>query len=468
MNPSARRYLILVSVLASLALTGCTIFLSDIPLIYPLLMAVTCTGSVYYHSKPRRRYSLPILWSIFFIFGYILAFAVVLLDPEQAGIGARRDLPSSAFSDSILSQIYWVMLAGTAGTAFAAKAFELVFGFRRGLALASISVQANFHKLLSVTAVCVFLFSVAIVILMWVLGIGRTGLPPATTLPFMLTGILVYIKNMLIPFLGFLVFVAAERTRDMGRIRIAFLMLMVIGCLGSIAFISRSFLVFMVFPALFYVIFYGRSRILSRQIFFEMALVILGAVLVIIPAIDFLREALYSGREVSFSSQLALSQGISFREAFANVGSLLTARIVGFRELVFITDYQHFDVWAPWRVFSGDDTYTGTLMYALYDFEQDASGETAFGYALGLWGMFYLSGSFFIVFFGSFFAASVVLALEEVFLRSRFTPASLFMAFIVGLWVWGGIDWFLLSRLLVTALFCYCLVRYTRLSALLR
>jgi hypothetical protein len=408
------------------------------------------------------------LWSLFFIFGYVLSFVSVLADPETAAIGSRRDPNLFEFSDGSFSQIFWVMLAGMAGMAFAAKSFEKFYGRRRGLALPVNKVTDIFHRHLRLTLVFVLLSSIAIIGLMFVLGIGRTGLPPATALPFMLTGILVYTKNMIIPFLGFVVFVAAERTRDYNRIRTAFWMLLVIGAVGSVAFVSRGFFIFMVLPALIYMVCYGQDRKLSSRFFRASGLQVMGLLLVLIPAIELLRIVLFSGLLLSSLAQVDVSAEISILDAFAKIAGLATARIIGFRELVFITDYQQFDIWAPWRIFAGDEEYSEMLSFNLYGFQQDASGDTAFGYALGLWGMFYLTGSYIIVFLGSFVATSVVLAFEELFLKHSFPQLSLFMATNIGLWVWGGIDWFLLSRLLITALFCYFLVRYTRLSTLLR
>lgn len=190
--------------------------------------------------------------------------------------------------------------------------------------------------------------------------------------------------------------------------------------------------------------------------------------LVLIPSIDLLRGALYTGQSVSTISTLDLSEGMSLLGSLGKIIDLVTGRIIGFRELVFVANLHEHDVWAPWRVFAGDDSFTSMLSRSLFDFEQDASGETAFGYGLGLWGMLYLSGSFLLVFIGSAMATSVVLAFEEIFLIRGYEQLPIYMAVNVGLWVWGGIDWFLLSRLIVTALFCYGLVRYTRLSAFLR
>ena len=469
MNPIVRVYIILFAVFSALLSIGCILFLSQISVMYPILTGVICVAAIYYFTKPNRRYSLPMLWSVFFIFGYVLSFVSVLLDPEAAGVGARNDPTLFVFSNSSYFSVFLVMLAGMMGIACAAVTFEKIFHCNRGLSVAKNQINPNSHHPLRMTSLFWLLASsLAVIGVMWVLGIGRTGLPPATTLPFKLTGILVYIKNMVIPFLGFVVFASSERTGSYRRIRQVFWILLIIGAAGSVAFVSRGFFISMVLPALAYMICYVKNRRISSRFFRESGLLVIGLLLVLIPVIELFRAALYSGISLTAISGKEISETMSVPGAFRKVLSLMTTRIVGFRELVFIIDYGDFDFFGPWRVFSNDDAYIELLSFNLYGFQQDASGDTAFGYALGLWGMLYLSGSYSFVFLGSAVSAAIVLAFEELFLRRGYEQVSLFMAINIGIWVWGGIDWFLLSRLLISSLFCYFLLINTRLSKYLR
>lgn len=463
-NSAAQRYLTQFAGLASLVLIIAVWLRSDISIVYPTLMGAIGVCSVYYYAMPHRRYVLPILWALFFVLGYILAFASVLIDPDSAGIGPLKDTSFFTFSDSSFFTVFLVMLSGMTGIATAVKLFEKVYGRHSRLALGGVVVDEGFRRRVKRISRAWLLISLVVIALMWALGIGRSGLSHATTLPFMLTGILVYVKNMIIPFFGYLVFIAAVRTHSYGQIRIVLFMLLVVGFVGSVAFVSRSFFIFVIIPAVLQIGFYESDRTLSRRFLRESGLLIFGMILILLPGIELIREVVYTGGTMSSLKAADITEGSSFLGALGSIISLSTSRIVGFRELVVITNYTGFDLLAPWQVFAGDETFNQMLSFALFRFEQEASGDNAFGYALGLWGMFYLSGSYFIVYLGSALAAGIVLAFEELFLQRGYVQFQSFMGLTIGLWIWGGIDWFLLSRLLVSASFCYVIVRYTKLS----
>lgn len=267
--PAARRFLLWFTIVASFVLTVCVITLSEISVVYPLLMGGMAFWSIYHNTRRKRRYVLPTLWSLFFILGYILSYASVLIDPEKAGVGPRKDLSLFLFTDSSFFPVFWVMVTGMAGMTLAVSFWEKLYGrSRTRLSTANpnpitLSLPQNFNQvtnnnrafstaLLSQFSWLWMLSSLLIIGVMWTLGIGRTGLSHVTELPFMIGGGLVYIKNMVIPFLGFVVFVAAVSTHDYRQLRINFLMLLLVGGVGSVAFVSRGFFVFMIVPALIY------------------------------------------------------------------------------------------------------------------------------------------------------------------------------------------------------------------------
>lgn len=299
--PAARRFLLWFTIVASFILTVSVITLSEISVVYPLLMGGIAFWSIHHYTRRARRYVLPTLWSLFFIFGYILSCASVLIDPEKAGIGPRKDLSLFLFSDSSFFPIFWVMVSGMAGMTLAVSLFEKIYGRRRTKLLAANPMTAsppqhsnqvtNNNRTFSTAHLSRFswlwmISSLCIIGVMWALGIGRTGLPHATALPFMMTGGLVYMKNMVIPFLGFVVFVAAVTKQDNRRIRTTFLMLLIVGGVGSVAFVSRGFFVFMILPALIYLGMYGGNWVLTRRFLLQNGLLVIGVMLIIIPGIE--------------------------------------------------------------------------------------------------------------------------------------------------------------------------------------
>jgi hypothetical protein len=283
-------------------------------------------------------------------------------------------------------------------------------------------------------------------------------LPHETILPFKLAGIFVYIKNIIIPLSGYLIVIGFIEYKSINSTLAAFVFLAVIGIIGSIVFLSRSFFVLTIIGPILYMLLISRDRSRSAALLMISILVMVGILVFIVPVIQFLRNAKYSGNDAPII--LSLFGGFTgFGDALSQLLHLVVGRIVGIRELMGVHEVLPYDIIAPLRVFWGDSDYTQWLTYVVHGFIQDPTGDTAFGYAFGLWGMLYLSGSNVVVFVGTFLFASIIMIFEELFASVGGCLLSLYFSIQLGLWIWGGIDFFLLSRILITALACYFLLK---------
>lgn len=291
------------------------------------------------------------------------------------------------------------------------------------------------------------------------LGIGRTGLSHSTVLPFKLAGILVYLKNMVIPFIGFFLVIPTLISGTARRIYLSLALMTIIGLIGSVTFLSRGFLVFVTLPPLMFLLFLPSQRPSGRRVLIGSLVGFVAVLMLMVPLVDAMRVSKYVGADATITEiDQAMSQS-SPVGALSRTTSLAVRRIIGFKELVAIHSAGPLDPAAPWRVFRGDSDYTDQLQYDLWGFYQDPSGDTAFGFGFGLWGWLYLGGSNWIVFLGTWLATVLIIFFEELFIRFGVRPLAIFIAVQFGIWIWGGIDYFLLSRLIITAIACYWLVK---------
>ena len=415
--------------------------------------------SMLYYTRPGRRYYVPIVWTLFYAVGYLLAMADVLLNPETAGVAGSVTYYLIDFTFRGLLPIFSPIWWGMAGLFLAVFCCERIIPRRpeetpRHRRFASAS-RSSPPQALWIWFTC----SAAVVLFMGRLGIGRTGLSHSTVLPFKLAGILVYLKNMVIPFIGFFLVIPTLISGTARRIYLSLALMTIIGLIGSVTFLSRGFLVFVTLPPLMFLLFLPSQRPSGRRVLIGSLVGFVAVLMLMVPLVDAMRVSKYVGADATITEiDQAMSQS-SPVGALSRTTSLAVRRIIGFKELVAIHSAGPLDPAAPWRVFRGDSDYTDQLQYDLWGFYQDPSGDTAFGFGFGLWGWLYLGGSNWIVFLGTWLATVLIIFFEELFIRFGVRPLAIFIAVQFGIWIWGGIDYFLLSRLIITAIACYWLVK---------
>jgi hypothetical protein len=459
-NSVARRSLFVFGWLSCAIVTLSVVMYSEISIVFPVLMSAICMFSIDYFTRQRRNYYLPVIWTIYFILGYVLCLSFVLINSDAEGVFLFKSNRMAEFSNENFLPVFYSILSGMAGIFLAVVFCERFFKNNstsitenRGL---DTKARPRRGKVLIWTW-CIA--SLGIIIIMGILGIGRTGLPHATVLPFKMTGILVYIKQMVIPFFGFLIFLRTTKEGNIRDMLVLLSLMVVVGAIGSVVFISRSFIIFLIIGPLLY-IYFSVNRIDKRMKLIFVCVAITAAILLVtIPIIQEIRNIKYGGYDVSASKLLFSGDLLKFDEAVSQIISLFLGRIIGIPELVGVHALMENDMYAPMKVFFGNHEYTHWLQFEMYGFRQDPSGDTAFGYAFGLWGMMYLSGSNLVVLVGTSVFAIFIIFFEELFSRYGRKPLALFIALQFGTWIWGGIDLFLISRLVITAFACIAMLK---------
>lgn len=424
--------------------------------------------SLLIYTKRRRRYYSPLIFTIFYFLGYLLSCCHVLLnkdDISRSGFGA---IGSFMFTDSNFLILFLVITAGMGGIMTVTLLAEKIFGCRCRIA-AKRKIGSYFlsKKQLLMWCLLWFCFSVCLILLMWHLEIGRTGLVGKTRLPFRLVGFFVYLKGIFIPFCGILLLDICLRGAWKRMASLVLMLLIVIGIFSSLGANSRGAFAFTVFPAILFLLFTSRRNNLSQRLFVRFSVIGLIVGCVVMFSVNIVRSFAYANVSWSLTDALNLltnlkSADFDFFKMIANYMRLLTERVGGIRELLAVIGSNVSDIEIPVKMFMGmisADIYQ-SICNSVMGFVPFAGDGLGFGITYGMWGQLFLSKSYLVVYLGTAFLVGIVIFLEEVFLRKGLYSVALFISIFLSFQFWESASMFLLSRFTVTSLICYLTVLY--------
>lgn len=420
-------------------------------------------------TKRRRRYYTPLIFTIFYFLGYLLSFSHVLLnknDMPRRGFGAIGDF---MFTDSNFFVVMLVITAGMGGILTAALIAEKMFGRRRGGILTRTNFEVGFlpPKQLYVWVWLWFCFSACLILLMWHLELGRTGLVGKTRLPFRLAGFFVYLKSIFIPFCGMLLLDICLRSSRKRLASLILILLLVVGIFSSLSATSRGAFAFTVFPAILFLLFTSRRNNLSQRLFIRFSGIGLIFGCVIMTIVNVSRNFAYANISWSFTDALNLLTNIKFvdLEAFNMVGNfiaLLTERVGGIRELMAVIGSNVSSIEIPIKMFMGmiSVDVSQFICYSVMGFITPSGDGLAFGITYGIWGQLFLSKSYLIVYLGTVLLTGIIICCEKIFMRKGLYSVALLVSILLSFQFWGSASMFLLSRFIVLLLICYLTVLY--------
>lgn len=446
-NSSARTISLIFSYLSSAGLLGASFVYSRVSLILDLLFVSVGIISVVVSTSRRRLYFFPMLMSIFYVFGFILSRLNSMID-EGVGVGvvinrAIFDLTNEQFIPILLASA-----AGMVGVFLAMLIFEKFIGesYLPKVVNTGVLNEKYVIKLLQLWLVV----SLMVIGIMYKYGIGRTGLIHDVELPFYLSGIMFYMKSIVIPMLFFVVFTSAIRVRNDFAVNLTFLAGAMVGVVGSMAFLSRGFIVVTILPALLYTFAINDHLSWGNQRAKLLLVASFALMLILMPTVNFLREAAFADvNTVNWSSIETDLFG-----AFVMLVGLFTGRIGGYGELAAVSDFGYFNILTPYRIFLGDEGIIDDLLFNIMGFRQDTYGDKAFGYSFGIFGYLFLSGSYFVVCLGAFLFSSIGLIFEEMCRRFNVSELAAPVSLYIMLTIWFGTDWYTLQRVLLVCFVC--------------
>lgn len=463
--PFGRTILLSFAVACSLYLVAVMAMKSEVSVVWGIAWAVMGLASMVFYVQPARRYYAPILITIFFFLGYVLSLASIILnidDIPRIGFGA---IGAFEFTDPDFLALTMVLFFGLSGMCLAVIVAEKIFGKERSIRnleirFPSLILKKSFYYWFVVW----FLFSVAVIVFMWLVGVGRTGIT-GQYLPFKLSGVLFYVKLVCIPFVGMLLLdMALQRARPR-EITLSLLSLLVVGAIGSFGGMSRGSFVVMVLPAVLYLMFTSSGNNINKKFFKVFLLWTTICASVIVFVVTSVRTQVYSGTDFGAAETIRVArevtrENISLSGMFLSLVELSVDRIGGLRELMAVVGSDIEDISLPMRFFTGniDVDEMSSITYSILGFVPYVDDTLAFGVALGMWGQLFLSRNYILVFLGTFLTIMVMLWVEELFLRKGLPAAAIAFSVILSFQVWGGSSLFVVSRFIAMLFLCYVFV----------
>lgn len=468
LQPFVRKGIRIAGLLISAYVVGVILVDGSFSFVLGLLFAMVGLGALFFCTKRGRIYYSPLIITGFYILGYMLSFAQVLLNKEnvlRVGFGAIGDF---MFTDSSFIVFLLIVVAGMGGVLTATLVAERIFKHKRGGATGERSPfdgvsEKRLYKWILIWGV----FSLCLMLLMWSLEIGRTGLIGKTQLPFRLVGILLYVKMIFVPFCGTLFLDICLRR---GRKRPAILvltLLIVIGAIGSLGATSRGTFVFTVFPAIVFLLFTSHRNNLNQKLFviFSSVSILLAGLVAFV--VEIVRGFVFAKMTWDLTSSLSLLKDIGIKdikvfEMIQILLSLMTERIGGARELMAVVGSNISGISIPIQMFMGsiDPEMSASITNSVMGFVPYSDETVGFGITFGMWGQLFLSRSYLVVFGGTILLVAILICFEEVFLRKGLRSVALLFAILLGFQFWGSASMFVLSRFAAITLVCYFTVVY--------
>lgn len=387
--------------------------------------------------SPTRAYYSPMVFSVWFNLGCVLAFGDLLINEAAHRAHPNPATGAFAYTDGEMWRAIACLGVGVIGIVVATVLSERwiskeVPSQPRMLRDKGVVVRA----VLGWTVV-----GVSIALLLMYFQIGRTGLVNRTELPYHLGGLLSFARGYLIPAIGVLIVDLIVNGKQGWALKYMFAALLLVGFLGSVSALSRAYLGFLIIAlALYLVVNLGRHRFGVRSLALWIAggapLLLIGIFLV-----NTLRESGFAGHELNLSSTydfIVQSRMTDVGLILSDFFNLAVGRIGGLHELLGALSAPHaWELSNPWRIFLDDGVTALWLQKTVLGLVMHVDETVGFGYSFGLIGTLSLSGSLLIVFVGTAIYLMALMALEEFFFRIGASAVALSLAVNIGFQCWG-------------------------------
>jgi hypothetical protein len=258
-----------------------------------------------------------------------------------------------------------------------------------------------------------------------------------------------------------------------------FIASLIIGTAGSLASLSRGFLIFMTMPILASLFMIYWSDIAKRKMFYIFSPIALMFFISVPVLVTNLRADIFAGENVLFIKRAVPvvsthpvvpapdpESGLNIGQSGLMLLGLTTDRIGGIRQLMAAVSAGVNDLYAPWAIFISDDKYLDQLHSKIYGFAFKSDVNIIAGDDYNCFGGLALSGSYPLVFFGMLFVFFLVLAAEELFRNAGTPTAVLSTLSMVALIVWNNVYVFILWRSALVLVLVYYIVKIIRNSLL--
>jgi hypothetical protein len=415
-----------------------------------------------YATSPKRRFVTPLVFALFFDLGFVFAFGSIVRDPAGIPNVGFRAIGRFDFTDEALVWPAAVIADGLAGILVATWLAERMLPALGRPADAGVPCVPARALALGWMALAAGLIGAC-----GSLGLGRTGLTNETALPFALGGLLVYLRDVLVPGLAAFVLVTALRG---GRPLLALGILIatfVLAVVGALAAASRGHFVIALVPALIVVLQQDEATRPFRRLGVPALVACLLTSGVIVGVVNGLRERAYAARSLSMAESIhALGEdGPNDEEdtGWAGIASLATDRVGGMRELLAVSGCRLRGFAPAWALAaSGDGPAIERVEADSFGFVPMTNRSVAFGVGFGFWGAMSLADSLPLVLVATFGLVLLPLSVEAIFVRFGERATGQVLAALLTLAFWGQPSVFGTPRFVFVACLTLGIVAFLR------
>jgi len=464
-NPTSRNLIRSFGVFSCAYVILIFIVNDSLNLFWGIILVVAGLVAIFWCTRGIAIFFTPLIFTLYYFCGYLLSLTDVMQHIHQKPFVGHESIGSFNLTNSDFHPVVITACVGIAAIICSSIISESVlwrFGHSSKNRIDTMFEILDYRKLRNLIIIW-FIASIILIFALSLLEIGMIGLKGRTVLPYKIGGALVFARNALVPAVGFLLLnLSVIKT----RYRLTFLtlfFLLFLAFIGGVAGMSRAYIMSIALPLTLYLIFFSFKKRLLRRILFLFLPLALFMTLFSLKAINAVRnfayEVTYLTPADSYHVIKNLSPG-SLSDLVGNFLELATGAVGGVREVMATTSSQIKDLYAPWAIFITDAKYLDSLTMSVFHFMPRTDEVRAFGTAFNLWGMFSLSGSYALIFFGSLISYMIVIFIEYVFLKRGLPCVAMFFSVYLSLRIWRNIYFYLLVRDILMVLLFYVIMGF--------
>lgn len=412
----------------------------DYDLAYQVVLFFPCLWLLSIDSRKTNLSYTKFFFLVFYSLGYPIYLAVMYLTLDQYTIGGWMGIGNFDFRAQQLQKL-------------SVTSASLMLGIIFGIELCSKMLRPKKPKYSTLMQYCDtsllnayvqywFLSSMMLIGFMAVLGLGRTGLQDAVTLPFGIKGILLYCRYILIPLIGMYLLgksIEVNKTKIRNNI---LLYLIIISISVALAALSRSDLVFILAPAVLFIATHEQAMVakFGRSLTLKIVLVIIIAT----QAVQIYRDMAYTAEGAAglgIGQIVAVLDAVELEVIFNNLLTLVTVRQGGSRDMAVVLNSSYQSPIYIWDFFwqIGEENF----MIDVWEFDLEAFDQDGKSYGTGFngFGWYAFGGNIPLVFMLSIVTGYFAQSFESLFNRHGFKSVQIFVALYMTLSLWNSFVW---------------------------
>lgn len=431
---------------------------ADFPLYSQFLLIGAGVLSLYISIRGSILYITPIILSLFYLLGYPLYLAVMLMTQDKYTIGGWMAIGNFDFGRVHLTKL---------GVASGVLMLGLLLGCRWVQALVpkrSLTQERVINiskKRLQHWITIWFVLSIVLILFFAALGLGRTGLADETTLPFGIKGVLYFVRLMLFPMIGAFLLQQAASTKDWKNlIRILVCSFVISGALAIFA-LSRSFTVIILLPLIGYLLMHQNPQLRLTALRAIVPCVI-GIILTTQVVLIF-RNLAYSTDGFTLENVSMVTEAASdtkFEDILDNLLVLLTVRQGGARDMGVVMTSSYTDInyiWTYFRQVAEMDFMTDVWGFATDEIEQEGK---SFGAGFLGFAWYFFGQNLIVLLLLSIATGAFLVWIEDAFLKRGWRSVQIWIAYYMVLMLWNNFGWDNVRRIMPMLAVAYFMMEY--------